>query len=314
MGFLQVTRLGAWGAGWFFQLVAIIPDLMFIILALLPLVALGFKSIVFRRKLLPILACVIPGVIVSFPATGSREAPKPSHLKVMTLNMQHGLAGSDRVAALIERESPDILFIQEAGPIVHPGGMPPSLALALAPYRMHNAIFEIVAVRGEVLNQCLIELPEMPHEKNVTDHKSITAVVAKVRGVKLNLYTAHFSPGHTGRYGLGKLIWQLDLLAKVRTAQFSALADLAKSPIPSIAGGDLNEQPFGPNYQRLTATWTDAFRASGRGFGYTLTSTLPNQCSDFLFSRGIRSVRCDILPDVVSDHRAMVAWFEIPER
>ncbi|MEQ1933847.1 MAG: endonuclease/exonuclease/phosphatase family protein, partial [Fimbriimonadaceae bacterium] len=95
----------------------------------------------------------------------------------------------------------------------------------------------------------------------------------------------------------------------VRRAQFSALSDLANSNLPSIAAGDLNEQPLGPNYYRLTEYWTDAFEAAGQGFGYTLTATLPNHCSDYILSRGIHPVRCEVLPDVVSDHRAIVAWF-----
>ncbi|MEQ1821042.1 MAG: endonuclease/exonuclease/phosphatase family protein [Fimbriimonadaceae bacterium] len=312
LAFLQATRLGLFGAGWFYQLIAIIPDLVFIILASIPLIGISLKTIPLRTRLLPVFSAIIPAVIISFPCLGHQEVPKPDDLKVMTLNMEHGLEGSDLVAALIERESPDILFLQEAGPIVHPDGMPASLAHALAPYEMHKAIFEIVAVRGDILSRDIIDVPEMPHEQNATDVKAITAVVAKVKRIKLNLYTAHFSPGHTGRYGLGKLIWQLGELARVRTAQFSTLSKLGDSPLPSIVAGDLNEQPLGPNYRQLTQTWTDAFRTSGRGFGYTLKSTIPNHCSDYLLSRGIKPIRCVVLPDVVSDHRAVVAWYKSP--
>jgi endonuclease/exonuclease/phosphatase (EEP) superfamily protein YafD len=72
--------------------------------------------------------------------------------------------------------------------------------------------------------------------------------------------------------------------------------------------GDFNGHPAGPNYGSLRGLMKDAFESAGRGFGYTLTSSLPCEREDYIWSRNLKAVDCRVRPDRVSDHLPLVAW------
>lgn len=250
------------------------------------------------------LACCRPVVV------RGRE-PGPSAVKVMTLNMEHGLKGSQRIASLIRRERPDILFFQEAGPMTHPDRAHHQLDEALHEYRQARSEFEVIAVRGTISETSITDIPEMPHERNSFDNKTILSVKATVSGHQITLHCAHLSPNHVGRYGWSKLIWQMNTLTDIRAMQFRWLASLGETDEKAIAAGDLNEQPVGANYATLRHNWNDAFADAGQGIRYTIDSGFPTNCKDYILYKNAKALKAIVVPDVVSDHRAIVAWFDL---
>lgn len=238
----------------------------------------------------------------------TKPIPKGS-LKVMQLNMQHGLTGIEKVAALIERESPDILCLQESGPRQEfPDGSPPPIRRALRGYVLYRSFSEAIAVKGEILGKGTVELPEPAYESAIGGGKVITFVKARIRGKVIRIATVHLSP----RPDPSLSAWAgAAQFARIRQAQFKALADFLKaSPEHTILCGDFNSHPVGPNYRLMTSIMTDAFAAAGSGIGYTMNSRLPHKRIDYIYCRGFVPVAHRVLPDVVSDHRAVVAWLK----
>lgn len=236
------------------------------------------------------------------------NAPQPDGLKVMQLNMRHGLDGLGKICDLITREHPDVICLQEAGPLSHyPAQVDARLRKALDGYSVVHAQFEVIAVRGDITQKEIVELEEVGAEKAWYDQKVVTEVLAKVRGHMIRIATVHFTPRPSSKFPSFSNYCEF---ASVRRSQHHALADLvAKHPDDAwIVAGDFNGQPFGPNYRTLTSLLKDCWRESGRGLGYTIRATLPHKRSDYIFVRNLNPVGSAVLDDIVSDHRAVVAW------
>lgn len=260
------------------------------------------------RKPVPLalLAAFVLSLAGLHPVLGSPGMPEG--IKVMQLNMRHGLDGVDKVAALIERESPDVLTLVEAGPLsYYPDKTLPSLKRALAGYRVYHSHFEAIAVRGEILERELIPLDEMSTEKEWFNQKVIVSVSANVRGRRLRILALHFSP--RGPKKVAYIPGHIEF-ARVRCSQHEALVEVLKQrpEEETIIAGDFNGQPFGPNYRLIASVAKDCFAEAGRGFGYTIRANFPHKRVDYVFVRNLKPASSYVLSDIVSDHRAVVAW------
>lgn len=258
----------------------------------------------------PVPLALISAFLISLaslhPVWGS-SGPREG-IKVMQLNMRHGLDGVDKVAALIERESPDILTLEEAGPLsYYPEKAPPSMKRALAGYRVYHSHFEAIAVRGEILERELIPLDEMSTEKEWFNQKVIVSVRAKVKGRRLRILGLHFSP--RGPKKASYIPGHVEF-ARVRRSQHEALVEVLKQrpEEATIIAGDFNGQPIGPNYRLIASMAKDCFAEAGGGFGYTIRANFPHKRVDYVFVRNLKPASCYVLTEIVSDHRAVVAW------
>jgi vancomycin resistance protein VanJ len=104
-------------------------------------------------------------------------------------------------------------------------------------------------------------------------------------------------------------------MARIRSGQYSRLRQYMEMHANDcmIVGGDFNAHPAGPEYRKMSELATDAFTASGAGFGFSLTATMPCERFDYIWCRNVEPMRCEVLPDIVSDHRAVVAWVSCPK-
>jgi vancomycin resistance protein VanJ len=232
----------------------------------------------------------------------------------MQLNMQHGMAGVDKVAGLIERERPDVLFLQEAGSLHKPADqVAPSLRNALAGYEIFRIRYEAVAIRGEILETATVDTGYGLDGRR----KFLTTVVAQVAGKTVSLATLHFQPTQEDKLFTAPSAAHRRLVrvGEIRRDSYQVLAGWLRDQPDGracIVGGDFNEHPCGPNYRLLGSYAEDAWKAAGVGFGFTIPSVTPFERIDYIWARNARVRRAEVLPDVVSDHRAVLAWIEAP--
>jgi hypothetical protein len=190
---------------WWSALVWKVPDPAWIAVAGIGLIpTLAIKRM--RPAKWAAAAALVLAIIRIIPCFGGRSEVRASDLKVLQLNMEHGLEGVDKVAALIERERPDILCLEEAGPLsFYPDRTPLSLSRALTGYRVFHSTFEVLAVRGEILEERLVDIPEMEHERTAVDQKVLTTALCSVKGrrVRVAAFTFLRGPRRRGDLWLG---------------------------------------------------------------------------------------------------------------
>jgi endonuclease/exonuclease/phosphatase family metal-dependent hydrolase len=95
-------------------------------------------------------------------------------------------------------------------------------------------------------------------------------------------------------------------LAQEQTVTILRVASSKSAPLLLV--GDFNNPPRGRYYHLFSSRYTDAFRASGWGWGYTLTSRFPYTRIDYIWlSKDIKVQKCEVLNTTVSDHRPLIA-------
>jgi endonuclease/exonuclease/phosphatase family metal-dependent hydrolase len=114
----------------------------------------------------------------------------------------------------------------------------------------------------------------------------------------------------------------LDLIEAQRIRHLAELAEIAAAVVPSdvplIVGGDINAVPGSATWHRLEQFGTDIWTAVGEGDGFSYPSFGPVRRIDALIAdRRIKPLRVEVpdSPDihVATDHRPLVAEFDVPE-
>lgn len=288
-------------------LLGVVPDLIWVVLILCATLmwrgGQPRKGWVFAIGIVGMLAFLEPG-LPSVPTGAS------SSITVLQLNMQHGLSGQEGIARLIRERQPDVIFLQETGPLdqLVPTG---PLVEALKDYNLSNATtmpltgqHEVIAVKGPILRNIDYDLPELPGE-SLPRGKHLTAVEIEVGGRKLIVATVHLSPTQDAA----------SKVSRVRSEQLRRVAAFIEAQEHSvILAGDFNSPPHGPGYRRMSAVATDLFRSRGVGFGWTITARLPLRRIDYIWFKGaLIPLECHVVDDIVSDHRAVWGRFGLPE-
>ncbi|MEU7055781.1 endonuclease/exonuclease/phosphatase family protein [Streptomyces sp. NPDC046197] len=103
--------------------------------------------------------------------------------------------------------------------------------------------------------------------------RGFATAVVRFGGARLGVVGCHLSLDREERYEQGGML--LDRLAGMGVEH-------------AIAGGDLNERPDGPTFERLAAVLQDGWATAPRGGEYTFASGRPYQRIDAVFAtRGI---------------------------
>ena len=246
-----------------------------------------------------------------------------SHVRLMTYNIMAFKAvqrdgGLVELAQEVALHDPDILVMQDAGALL---GERASTVLPREPVfglpEVYVAGQYIVASRLP-LRRCVVDYFGARSEGTSYVH-----CVVMVRGVELNVVTAHFeSPRnglnaarHEGLDGIDE--WRRNY--EYRLAQARALAiDLRDIGRPLIVAGDLNAPESSPVIRALLpAGLRDAFSSVGRGFGYSYGHALRVGFSflridHILVSPEIGLRRCFAGNAQASEHRPVITDLVMP--
>ena len=205
-------------------------------------------------------------------------------MRVLGYNVQSCRAGVVHVGDLITRAAPDVAALNEirrgqAREIGRVAGMHVTFGATLRWRRYGNAV--------------------LTKERPTEVRAALFSVASREpRGmVRVTL------PG-----GLVAAAVHLGLDDDERLAQAGELVAALASHDRVIVAGDLNERPGGPALHVITSRFRDAFAAAGSGDGSTWPASAPRIRIDYVFaSHGVRVESASVLPDVASDHLAVVA-------
>ena len=262
-------------------------------------------------------------IVFSMGFEWNGERGGDNHVRLMTYNIKAFKAaqrggGFDELAQEVALHNPDILVMQDAGALL---GTRASTVLPHGPVfglpEVYAAGQYIVASRFP-LRRCAVA-----HFRARSEDTRYVHCVVMVRGVELNVVTAHFeSPRdglnaarHEGLDGIAE--WRRNY--EYRLAQARGLAiDLRDIRRPLIVAGDLNAPESSPVIRALLPVGLrDAFSSVGRGFGYSYGHALRVGFSflridHILVSPEIGLNRCFAGNAEASEHRPVIADLTMP--
>jgi len=98
-----------------------------------------------------------------------------------------------------------------------------------------------------------------------------------------------------------------------RVEQGEEVLELVKtSEIPVLVAGDFNEVPQSFLYKQFKNNLADSFSEKGRGFSFSYNGRFPGLRIDYIFkSDKLNLIKSQVLPSDFSDHRQVMAVFEI---
>lgn len=230
-------------------------------------------------------------------------------IRLMTYNIHHAAGGVDNIAKVIRRAQPDVICLQEAnGGDGRPDPIP-ELRVRLKHWDMRRTGDLATLTQGSILSVKVHRI------SNSIDRVFLETRV-RLKQRELTVLNVHLATG-SGQYTLTHRTISLPAYVhetvSTRSQQVSALLRVSNSiASPVILVGDFNNPPRGRLYRRLTNTFSDAFHASGHGFGYTFRSDLPVMRIDYILLRqGLLAEGCRVLNVSASDHRPVIADFAL---
>jgi endonuclease/exonuclease/phosphatase (EEP) superfamily protein YafD len=289
---------------------------------------LPFVVLVTWLKQMRRLACVqavtlfllvfpIMGFVLPWPSFADASAPK---IRVVSLNVDSGHAGVEKIVEAIASYSPDVVLLQET----YANDLEPVLR-ARYPTVSTSGQFAL-ATRFPLVR--VVEPEKLPYEGQLRSARFMEYVLDTPLGT-IPFFSAHpISPREgltsirgeglrheigTGRLLEGTRAHVLEVNTGLRTVQMEALAQAASlEPGPVVVAGDTNLPTPSPLLHRTFGEYDDAFPKAGWGFGYTFPTNKKRWPAwmriDRILARGsVRFVHCEIGRPVVSDHHFIVA-------
>jgi vancomycin resistance protein VanJ len=167
-------------------------------------------------------------------------------------------------------------------------------------------------VRGEVISSRRIR----DEEDSPWFRSPVEARVALAQGelTVLNVHLCSYRAGALPNMGTREHAKQFTEEAIARRGEeagylFQRIREVSG---PKVVAGDLNLPPRGRLYGSFSRLLTDAFAASGNGFGWTFPQHRPLWRIDFVWtSAELDPLDCKTLPIGPSDHRPVVADLQL---
>ena len=290
---------------------------------LAPWPLLGLVALARRSPAIGLLAGLgsIQAVQVARLTIGRGPRSGPVHgarLRVLTANVLATNLDAAGLVALIAREQPDLVALQEVRP-----RFGAELSKLLSPLLPHAEVMPDYRYSGAALFSRW-PLDGLEHFTLSDGGHFCQRVCLTVDGRPLQLFNIHLETPYEvyGRPG-GWLPFGIRRREdSARDAEIERLLDLVeKLEEPLIVVGDFNTSAGSRAHRRLLRALRDAHQEAGRGLGLTfpqsvsihgLVSPLPLLRIDYAFFRGqLRPLITRTLDQPGSDHRAVVADFEL---
>ena len=246
-------------------------------------------------------------VICSLVLAGCASIPRTHTLRVMTYNIHHakGVDGKldlKRIARLITDHNVDVVALQEVDRKTLRTGRR-DMSGELAKLTGMRATFgaNIPLEGGEygnaILSRHLFDLVTNYHLPKIVagEQRGMLEIIVHAPGGPLTFCATHLDHRRP----------EEDRLASVDFIQ-KALA--GKTPI--VLAGDFNARPDSETYRRLSMTFADAWTEVGQGDGFTIPSEGPRARIDYVWLRGIKATRAEVLRSNASDHLPVIVDIE----
>ncbi|MBB5235451.1 endonuclease/exonuclease/phosphatase family protein [Deinococcus budaensis] len=252
------------------------------------------------------LAFTVGQVGAVLPDRLAGAAQRGAPLRVLTLNANFAGADPTRLAALVRQERVDVLTLQETLDRGRDAGYGARVQAALPGWSLARHDELVTLARWPLRESRAVTFPSSPHAVLVT---SLEVAGRDVTVVNTHLPTLALLPSPSDTRLRRTLPQRVARRLTVRREFVGVVAGLLRgAPGPLILAGDLNAPPRGELHARLHALGlTDAFQAGGTGLGFTHHARFGHSRIDYVWARGVQAERALALPDVLSDHRAVLA-------
>jgi endonuclease/exonuclease/phosphatase family metal-dependent hydrolase len=265
----------------------------------------------FRLLMIGLSVCLAPALII--PCLGISTPLDAKQFRVMTYNIHHG-EGVDgkidlnRIAEVILSQRADIVALQEVDRAVERTGRRDLIAELAALTGMNHAFGKNIDYQGgdygnAVLSRFRIIEQQNRHYKMLRpgEQRGLLQVVLQVEGKKLLLLNTHldYRPDDAERLS------NVDEINEV-LGQYKGL--------PVILCGDFNDTPDSPAHRKLVETFVDCWRRSGKGSGFSYSSTQPQKRIDYVFvnkTKALVPVSARVAESNASDHLPVVLEFKL---
>jgi vancomycin resistance protein VanJ len=286
----------------------------------MPWLALAPAAACARPRLLwPLAAAAIillgPIMGLCIPWIGPTSQNGPT-VRILTCNVDVSAVDAHRLSSLIDSARPDVVALQEC-----------SSEVAIHWPEGWHVLREA---------QLVIASPYPLLDKETTQNSHPPSPWPSVNGMRCRLATPWGSLGfcsvhmHSPREGLSEVLDRQTLVSPARSKDLSNeihhrrqesgdlsrwLSDWADQ---CIIAGDFNMPADSAIYRESWCSYTDAFSASGFGFGYTkwtpiLGWSYGSRIDHILASAKMKVRRCWVGPDVGSDHLPLLANIVLQE-
>ena len=235
--------------------------------------------------------------------------PGPPTLSVLSFNADFASAPAEAIAGLARREGADVVLLQEALDRQRRGrSYEAALRRAFPGWGLARHDELLTLSRWPLEAARPVTFPHSPHALLLTR--------LNIRGQVVRVYNAHLvtngALANASDTRLGRTLAQRVARRLAVRRDFLALsaAELRQTSDPVLFAGDFNASPRGELAAGLRALGlTDAFAATGRGFGFTHAAQLGHSRIDYVWGRGFTAREARALPDKLSDHRALLVRF-----
>jgi len=309
---------------WFLSFAVYVPPQMW----LLPVLVLGPITLLIQPRWCWLhLGCIL-WVLFGYmdPEFNRQKTPKGPGFKVITNN--RGQDNKQSPTEFVASEKPDVVIYQDAGRESGYAKAYPDMNV--------RALNEFT-----VITRFPIKSIELLPQRGLNQRPVAMRCVLDWEGRELVIYSVHFiSPrehldpmskggfiaaafGGKGGYG-EKLRNQVAGFWAHQQKIASEVAELAKKETsPTLIAGDFNVPNHGQIYHLYRDQFTDAFEEAGSGYGLTFPGFTRNPLTFFgpwlrldqVFSnQQLQPVACKAEPGRRSQHRCMVATFELKEK
>ena len=267
-----------------------------------------------RRSVWLLFNLAFAGLFVVFQVgliltPGAAPAAQQATFTLLTLNTQYASTAPQRLADIATRENVDIIALQETQTRQGEGAAYESRLRAAFPGWT-------LARQGELLTltRLPLENSRLIHFEN-PEHGVLAARIGTpgqtVTVINAHLPTLALRPTKGEPDGFFARV--ASRLAERREMPDAVSGIIASAPGAVLLAGDINAPTRGQMHGLLRrAGLQDAFAEVGRGFGFTYHQRFGFARLDYVWVRGVNLERAEVLPDALSDHRALLVRFALP--
>lgn len=242
----------------------------------------------------------------------AERLPDGAPLTLLTLNTGFASAPPATLAALVARERADLVTLQEG--LDRAGKAQPyeaALRRAFPGWTVLRRDELLILTRLPLLGSRTVTFPQTPHSVLLA---RVRAAGQEVTVVNVHLPSLGLRPD-AADLAVGRVLSDRTMRRLVARRELPEV--LARLPEagggPLLLAGDLGAPPRGELHRNLSALGLrDAFPQAGHWFGLTHHARAPYARTDYVWLRGAQAEDVQALPDLLSDHRALVVRLRLP--